>query len=80
VGELNRALGGWANYFNVGSPVKAYRAARQLHSGAVAPVAAVKTQGQATPSGTYPLSHLYGYFRSRTADPSAAAVRRGLKA
>jgi RNA-directed DNA polymerase len=58
VGRLNRTLRGWANYFNEGTVNKAYRAldnytAVRLRS---------KHKVRRRRGGTYPLSHLYGYF------------------
>jgi len=35
---------------------------RQLHHGAVTPVVAQQAQGQRRRGGSYPLSHLYGYY------------------
>jgi len=62
--ELNRALGGWANYFNVGSCVQAYRALDNYA------VAAVKTQGQTTPGRDLSTLAPLRALRARTSDPA----------
>lgn len=58
VGKLNRSLRGWANYFNVGSDSAAYRALDNY----TAPRLRRKYNARQRKGGSYPLSHLYGYF------------------